>query len=140
MNWRFASPDGSRAACAIIFLLPFLGACTGTYTVRYSLTPEPNACQVTEVRATTMSTLVSGVCWDEAKQPIGMAGGPGKPTISIPLDVLSSAAAMAGPIVGAAILGRYMLKAAEGIQLPASGRVNVVAPQIPSLPPLPVIP
>ena len=124
----------------MFLLLPLLMGCTGTYTVRYALIPEANACQVTEVRATAMSTLVSGVCWDDAKQPIGMAGGPGKPAISVPLDILSSAATMAGPIVGAAILGRYMLKAAEGLQLPVSGRVDVVAPQIPPLPPFPVAP
>ena len=133
--------NGVHTTRAIMFLLvPLLMGCTGVHTVRYALIPEANVCQVTEVRATAMSTLVSGVCWDDAKQPIGMAGGPGKPAISVPLDVLSSAATLAGPIVGAAILGRYMLKAAEGLQLPVSGRVDVVAPQIPSLPPLPVIP
>ena len=126
---------GRRAHGASFLVVLVLAGCTGIHTATYPLTPEANLCQVTEVRVTSLSTLVSGVCWDAEKRPIGMAGGSGKPTISVPLEILSSAAAVAGPVGGAYILGRYLLQSSKEITV--GGQVNVRAPQLPVIPPFP---
>ena len=127
------SGSAMRSIYPLAGLLILLPACTGIHTTTYALTPEANLCQVTEVRVTSLSTLVSGVCWDAEKRPIGMAGGSGKPTISVPLEILSSAAAIAGPVGGAYILGRYLLQSSKEITV--GGQVDVRAPQLPAIPP-----
>ncbi len=75
--------------------------------------PEANACQITEVRPTSFSTLTLGICWDEAGQPIGMVGAGGLPSASVPLSILG-AGAMVG---GAYVLGNQVNGLKLGIDL-----------------------
>ena len=107
---------------ALLTLPPLLAACTSVKSVHYELQPKANECQITEVRASGLSTLVSGICWDAEGRVIGMAGAGGKPAISVPLDVLQSAAYVLGPY----LLGQALIKAAGGIK----GTVDIKSNQL----------
>ena len=82
-------------------LLVLMGGCTGTTIERVAVAPEANTCQVSEVRPTSLSTIVIGICWDAGGQPIGMAATGGLPSAAPYLAVIG-----AGALVGSAyILG-----------------------------------
>ncbi len=83
----------------LIVPVVFLAGCTGTTTERIVVQPEANACQITEVRPTSLSTLTLGVCWDEAGEPIGMVGAGGLPSASVPLSILGAGAMMGSAYV-----------------------------------------
>src|SRR5438093_12900556 len=87
-------------------------ACCGLKVTKvlFDLDPKPNHCQVTEIRASGLSTLISGVCWDKDAKVIGMAGAGGKPAISVPLDLAQSASYVIGPSLPAWILGKGLIK------------------------------
>ncbi len=97
----------------LAILLVALAGCTGIVHQRYALTPSPNECQATETRPTWMSTVVGVVCWDANGRPIGMAGGTGTSAASVTTSLIGSAAAVAGPVAGAAILGGKIVDAAK---------------------------
>jgi len=96
--------------------------------VHFALDPKPNHCQVTEIRASGLSTLISGVCWDKDSKVIGMAGAGGKPAISVPLDLAQSASYVVGPSLAAWVLGQSMIKAAGNIHV--GGAIDVKSPQL----------
>ena len=118
-----------RAFLALLALIS-LTACANVKHIHYDLRPKASTCQVTEVRASGLSTLVSGVCWDSEGKAIGMAGAGGKPTLSVPLDVLQSAAYILGPY----LLGQALIKATGNISAPGGielkGLVDVKSPQV----------
>jgi len=90
----------------LIILVAFLAtACTGTTTERIVVQPEANACQITEIRPTSFSTLTLGICWDHAGRPLGMVGAGGLPSASVPLSILRAGALVGGMVGGAAVLG-----------------------------------
>src|SRR5438552_17092421 len=96
--------------------------------VQFALDPKPNHCQVTEIRASGLSTLISGVCWDKDAKVIGMAGAGGKPAISVPLDLAQSASYVVGPSLAAWILGQGLATAASNVL--AGGAIVVKSPQL----------
>ena len=103
---------------AWLFLSLMLIALTGCATVRherYVLTPEPNTCQATEARPSAFSTIVAAVCWDANTKPIGMAGAGGTSAAAVATSLIGSAASVAGPVVGAVILGSKLVEAAGTI-------------------------
>ena len=89
--------------------------CAAVRHERYVLTPEPNACQATETRPSMLSTIVGVVCWDHTGRAIGMAGAGGMSTAGVVTSLIGSAASVAGPVVGAAILGSKLVEAAGAI-------------------------
>ncbi len=104
----------------IILLAVFLASCTGATTERVVVEPAPNSCQVTEVRPTSFSTLVLGICWDQAGEPIGMVGAGGQPVASVALTIVG-----AGAMVGSA----YMVGGAlSGLKLGIDVPVALAAP------------
>ena len=126
-----AASTRPRALLALFALVP-LTACASVKHVHYELAPHANRCQVTEARVSGLSTLVSGVCWDAEGKVIGMAGAGGKPALSVPLDVLQSAAYILGPY----LLGQALIKAAGNISVPKGielkGPMDVRSPQVES--------
>ena len=97
---------------SVAILLIFLAGCTGTTTKYVVVKPEANSCQITEVRPTSLSTLVLGVCWDQETNPIGMAGAGGMPSGSVPLAVLG-----AGAKIGSSyIIGNSLGNLTTGMQ------------------------
>lgn len=93
-----------------------LAGCAGVRDMRYSLIPQPNSCQATEVRASAFSTLITAVCWDLDGRALGMVGSGGMPTAQVPLTIVGGVAAVAGPVVGAGILGKNLVDAASTLQ------------------------
>lgn len=121
---------------SIILVLVALTGCTSVTHQRYALTPEPNACQATEARPSAFSTIVGVVCWNAEGKPIGMAGAGGTSAAAVATSLVGSAASVAGPVVGAVILGGKLVEAAQVIDgatinaitsgsVSTSGTVNV---------------
>src|SRR5438093_13315561 len=105
-------------------------ACCGLKVTKvlFDLYPKPNHCQVTEIRASGLSTLISGVCWDKDAKVIGMAGAGGKPAISVPLDIAQSARYVIGPSMAAWIFGQGLIKPVGNVHV--RGAINVKSPQL----------
>lgn len=106
-----------KTIVAAILAGTFLTGCAAGVThMRYSLEPRPNECQSTESRPTWQSNIVSTVCWDAQGNPIGMGSAPGTSTAAVATSLIGStatAAAGASTIVGATILGKDVIRAAD---------------------------
>ena len=98
----------------IVTLLAATGCASVTHQ-RYALTPEAQTCQATETRPSAFSTIVAVVCWGADGTPIGMAGGGGTSGAAVAISLIGSAAMVAGPVAGAAILGSNLVQAAKSI-------------------------
>ena len=119
----------TRRALSLLLVACAIAGCGIKVTqVQFALDPKPNHCQVTEIRASGLSTLISGVCWDKDAKVIGMAGAGGKPAISVPLDLAQSASYVIGPSLGAWILGQGLIKAAGNVHV--GGAIDVKSPQL----------
>lgn len=105
-----------RVFPAVMVLGLGVSACAGAREVRYPLTPRANDCQITEIRASVLSTVVMAVCWDATGRALGMAGTGGMPAAQVPLTILGAASAVAGPVAGATILGGDLVEAATRLQ------------------------
>src|SRR5881409_1040302 len=85
----------TRRALSLLLVACAIAGCGIKVTdVHFALDPKPNHCQVTEIRASGLSTLISGVCWDKDSKVIGMAGTeiaglPPAPAMPLTLDSLS---------------------------------------------------
>src|SRR5437867_10412937 len=102
----------TRRALSLLLVACAIAGCGIKVTqVQFSLDPKPNHCQVTEIRTSGLSTLISGVCWAKDAKVIVIAGAGRKPAISVPLDLAQSARYVPVPILGAWILGHAVLKA-----------------------------
>lgn len=113
---------------ALVVALALLAGCASIREKRYALTPEANTCQANEVRASWLSTIASLICWDKEGRPMGMVGATGMPAAAVPLEILGAAAAVVGPLGGAAILGGKLVeaaKAAQNIDIDVEGRGRV---------------
>jgi len=117
-----------RALSLLLVACAIAGCGIKVTQVQFALDPKPNHCQVTEIRASGLSTLISGVCWDKDAKVIGMAGAGGKPAISVPLDLAQSASYVIGPSLGAWILGQGLIKAAGNVHV--GGAIDVKSPQL----------
>lgn len=99
----------------VVFFLCWAIAGCGQTTMRVSLAPEVNSCQVTETR-TVMSTSTVTVCWDEDGRALGAVGGAGVALIQIPME-----AVQVGGIVGAAGIVGSALKNGIGQSVNITG-------------------
>ncbi len=117
-----------RALSLLLVACAIAGCGIKVTQVQFALDPKPNHCQVTEIRASGLSTLISGVCWDKDAKVIGMAGAGGKPAISVPLDLAQSASYVIGPSLAAWILGQGLIKAAGNVHV--GGAIDVKSPQL----------
>jgi hypothetical protein len=120
----------TRAAGRMVILLLLPGCAVDVKQVRVELHPKPMTCEVSEVRPSGLSTFVSGVCWDGQGNMIGMGGAGGKASVSVPLDLFSSVAAIAGPVGAAYILGSSLVKAARNVEVTGKGTVDLNNKQI----------
>lgn len=104
-----------------VALLLVLSGCAGQTTREIALSPQPNHCQVTEVRPTLFSTLTIGVCWDESGKAMGLAGVDGAAAVSVPLAILGAGASLGS----AYLLGSQLVKAAQNMPRHITGEVTV---------------
>lgn len=95
----------------LLLVLALLSGCAGQTTRDVALVPQPNKCQITEVRVTVLSTITVGVCWDERGNLIGMTSVQGEPGVNVPLALLNAGATVSG----AYVLGSQIVKAAGRI-------------------------
>src|SRR5207247_11125218 len=77
----------TRRALSLLLVACAIAGCGIKVTdVHFALDRKPNHCQVTEIRASGLSTWIPGVCGDKDSKVIGMAGAGGTPAISAPVD------------------------------------------------------
>jgi hypothetical protein len=101
--------------------LALQGCAAGTKMLHYDLNVKANGCQVTESRPSMFSTSTATVCWDGDGRAIGFFGGPGEPTIAVPLALIGAG----GTMIGAGLVGYGMIGASKNLSnIKVNGKID----------------
>lgn len=102
-----------RAVAMIACCGLFLTGCASMTEYGYGLTPKPSACQVNVVNSGFLVAGANTVCWDNDGRVIHTSAFQGTSPAQVTMGAVGAAAAVAGPVGGALILGNDIIKAAK---------------------------
>jgi hypothetical protein len=102
-----------RRAAALALALPLLTGCASATQYGFRLEPNPDWCQVNVVNSGFLVAGATYICWDSTAKVVNAGGFQGTSPAQVTMGAIGAAAAIAGPVGGALILGGDIIKAAK---------------------------